>query len=134
MIMSEIIESEYYNTTYVCYENNDTVVSNEVSQTQVVEEEAPKQLPDQPRRAKKQEDQESLYDEDLYSLPKGAKTSEPSEHSSEMDQGHASGKDKCSKSYIGIVGVVIGCLLAVTITTTCYVVLQKDTKGKRYNL
>ena len=139
MIMSEIIESEYYNTTYVLYENNDAVVSNEESQTQVVEEESSKQVADQPRRTKKQEDQESLYDEDLYSLPKGAKiseaseTPETSEPSSEMDQRYASNKDKCSKSSMVILGVVIGCLLTVAVTTTCYVVLQKETKRKQYN-
>ena len=129
--MSEIIESEYYNTTYVLYENDDTVANNEEPPKQVVEEESSKQVANQPRRTKKQEDEESLYDEDLYSLPKGAKTSETSEPSSEMDQGYASGKDKCSKSCMVIVGVVTGCLLTVAITTTCYVVLQKDTKGKQ---
>ena len=134
MIMSEIIESEYYNTTYVLYENNDTVASNEEPPKQVVEEKSSEPVAAQPRRAKKQEDQESLYDEDLYSLPKEAKNSEPSEDSSEMDQGYASGKHKCSKSSMVIVGVVIGCLLTVAITTTCYVVLQKDTKGRQHNL
>ena len=132
--MSEIIEPEYYNTTYVLYENNDAVANNEEPPKQVVEGKSSQSVADQPRRAKKQEDQESLYDEDHYSLPKGAKNDEPSEHSSEMDQGHASGKDKGSKSSMVIVGVVIGCLLAVAITTTCYVVLQKDTKGRQYNL
>ena len=135
--MSEIIESEYYNTTYVLYENNDTVANNEEPPKQVVEETSSESVAGQPRRAKKEEDQESLYDEDLYSLPKGAETSETfetSQPSSEMDQGHASGKDKCSKSSMVIVGVVIGCLLAVAITTTCYLVLQKDTKGRQYNL
>ena len=132
--MSEIIEPEYYNTTYVLYENNDTVANNEEPPKQVVEGKSSQSVADQPRRARKQEDQESLYDEDHYSLPKGAKNDEPSEHSSEMDQGQTSGKDRCSKSYVGIVGVVIGCLLAVAITTTCYVVLQKDTKGRQYNL
>ena len=127
--MSEIIEPEYYNTTYVLYENNDTVANNEEPPKQVVEEKSSQSVADQPRRAKKEKDQESLFDEDLYSLPKGAKNSEPSEHSSEMDQGQASGKDRCSKSYVGIVGVVIGCLLAVAITTTCYVMLQKSDKG-----
>ena len=134
MIMSEIIESEYYNTTYVLYENNDTVANNEEPPKQVVEETSSESVAGQPRRAKKEEDQESLYDEDLYSLPKGAKTIETSEYSSEMDQGHASGKDKGSKSSMVIVGVVIGYLLAVAITTTCYVVLQKDTKGRQHNL
>ena len=134
MIMSEIIESEYYNTTYVLYENNDTVVNNEEPPQEVVEVKSSDSVANQPRRAKKQEDQESLYDEDHYSLPKGAKTSEPSEHSSEMDQGHASGKDKCSKSSMVIVRVVIGCLLTVAISTTCYIVLQKDIKGRQYNL
>ena len=137
MIMSEIIESEYYNTTYVLYENNDTVASNEEPPKEVVEEKSSEPVAAQPRRAKKQEDQESLYDEDLYSLPKGAKTSETSETSdtsSKMDQRYENGKDKCSKSSMVIVGVVIGCLLAVAITTTCYVVLQKDTKGRQYNL
>ena len=127
--MSEIIEPEYYNTTYVLYENDDTVANNEEPPKQVVEEKSSQSVADQPRRAKKEEDQKSLYDEDLYSLPKEAKNSEPSEHSSEMDQGNASGKDKCTKSYVGIVGVVIGCLLAVAITTTCYVMLQKSDKG-----
>ena len=137
MIMSEIIEPEYYNTTYVLYENNDTVENNEEPPKQVVDEESSEQVADQPRRAKKQEDEESLYHEDFYSLPKGAKTSETSETSqpsSEMDQGYASGKHKCSKSSMVIVGVVIGCLLTVAITTTCYLVLQKDTKGRQYNL
>ena len=132
--MSEIIESEYYNTTYVLYENNDTVASNEEPAKEVVEEKSSEPVAAQPRRAKKQEDQESLYDEDLYSLPKGAKTIETSEYSSEMDQGHASGKDKGSKSYIRAVGVVIGCLLIVAITVTCYVILQKSTKGRQYNV
>ena len=137
--MSEIIESEYYNTTYVLYENNDTVASNEEPPKEVVEEKSSESVADQRRRAKKQEDQESLYDEDLYSLPKGAKISEASETpktsepSLEMDQRYASNKDKCSKSSMVILGVVIGCLLTVAVTTTCYVVLQKDTKGKQYN-
>ena len=132
--MSEIIESEYYNTTYVLYENNDTVANNEEPPKQVVEEKSSQSVADQPRRAKKEGDQESLYDDDLYSLPKGAKNDEPSEHSSEMDQGQASGKDRCSKSYVGIVGVVIGCLLTVAIATTCYAVMQKDCRGRKYNL
>ena len=134
MIMSEIIESEYYNTTYVLYENNDTVANNEEPPKQVVEEKSSESVADQPRRAKKEEDQESLYDEDLYSLPKGGKTSETSEQSSEMDQVYKSGKDKCSKSYIGTVGAVIGCLLIVAITVTCYVILQKSTNGRQYIL
>ena len=133
MIMSEIIESEYYNTTYVLYENDDTVANNEEPPKHVVEETSSESVADQRRRAKKQEVQESLHDEDLYSLPKGAKTSETSQPSSEMDQCYASGKHKCSKSSMVIVGVVIGCLLTVAITTTCYVVLQKDTKGRQYN-
>ena len=132
MIMSEIIESEYYNTTYVLYENNDTVVNNEEPPQEVVQVKSSETVANQPRRAKKQEDQESLYDEDLYSLPKGAKASETSEPSSEMDLRHASGKDKCSKSYIGTVGAVIGCLLIVAITVTCYVILQKSTNGRQY--
>ena len=133
--MSEIIDSEYYNTTYVLYENNDTVASNEEPPKEVVEEKSSEPVAAQPRRAKKQEDQESLYDEDLYSLPKGAKTSETSETSqpsSEMDQRQVSGQDKCSKSYIGTVGAVIGCLLIVAITVTCYVILQKSTNGRQY--
>ena len=84
--MSEIIEPEYYNTTYVLYENNDMVANNEEPPKQVVEEVSSEQVAKQPRRPKKQEDQESLYDEDLYSLPKGAKASDTSEPSSEMDQ------------------------------------------------
>ena len=132
--MSEIIESEYYNTTYVLYENNDTVVNNEEPPQEVVQVKSSETVANQPRRTKKQEDQESLYDEDLYSLPKGAKASDTSEPSSEMDQGYASGKDKCSRSSMAIVGFVIGCILTVAITTTCYVVLQKDTKGRQYNL
>ena len=135
--MSEIIESEYYNTTYVLYENNDTVANNEEPPKQVVEETSSESVAGQPRRAKKEEDQESLYDEDLYSLPKGAKTSETSEtseSSSKMDQRYAGGKDKCSKSSMVIVGVVIGCLLTVAISTTCYVVLRQDIKGRQYIL
>ena len=137
--MSEIIESEYYNTTYVLYKNDDTVANYEEPPNEVVEEKSSEKVADQSRSVKKQEDQESLYDEDLYSLPKGAKinetseTPETSEPSSEMDQRYASNKDKCSKSSMVIVGVVIGCLLTVAVTTTCYVVLQKDTKGKQYN-
>ena len=96
--MSEIIEPEYYNTTYVLYENDDTVASNEEPPKHLVEGKSSQSVADQPRRAKKQEDQESLYDEDLYSLPKGAKASDTSEPSSEMDQRHASGKEKGSKS------------------------------------
>ena len=79
-------------------------------------------------------DEESLYDEDFYSLPKGAKTSETFEPSLDMDQTYVSEQYKGSKSYTVIVGVVIGCLLTVAITTTCYAVMQKDCRGKKYNL
>ena len=64
----------------------------------------------------------------------GAKTSEHSEPSLEMDQPYVSDQYKVSKSYIVIVGVVIGCLGTVAITTTCYAVRQKDSKGRKYNV
>ena len=131
--MSESTESEYYNTAYLLYENNDTVVNNKEPPTQVSRKSHPnKQLFN--REEKKQEHEGSLYEEDFYILPKGAKTNETSEPSMEMDQPYVSDQYKGSKSYNVIVGVVIGCLLTVAITTTCYAVMQKDCKGRKYNL
>ena len=132
--MSENTESEYYNTTYVLYENNieDTTnidVDNDTANNHTTEE-LPEVVADQPRGRKKEEDQKSLYDEDLYSLPAGAKVSDISKEQLEMDQICARGKDKgSSKTSSVIVGVVIGFLLAVAIATTCYIVLQKGPKG-----
>ena len=132
--MSENTESEYYNTTYVLYENNTeeatkTEVDN-TTKTNHTTEELPEEVADQPRRTKKKEDQLSLYDEDLYSLPTGAKTIDISKNQLEMDQLCANKKGKGSKSCIGIVGAVIGCLATIAIVATCYIVLQKDSKGK----
>ena len=132
--MSENTESEYYNTTYVLYENNteeatNTEVTNHTANNHTTEE-LPEVVADQPRGRKKEEDQKSLYDEDLYSLPAGAKVSDISKEQLEMDQICAGGKDKGgSKTSSVIVGVVFGCLLTVAIATTCYIVLQKGPKG-----
>ena len=132
--MSEITESEYYNTTYVLYENNteeatNTEVTNDTANNHTTEE-LPEVVADQPRGRKKEEDQKSLYDEDLYSLPAGAKVSDVSKEQLEMDQICARGKDKgSSKTSSVIVGVVFGCLLTVAIATTCYIVLQKGPTG-----
>ena len=126
--MSENTESEYYNTTYVLYENNTEEATNtEVDNTTKTD---PEEVADQPRRTKKKEDQLSLYDEDLYSLPTGAKIADISKNQLEMDQLCANKKEKGSKSCIGIVGAVIGCLATIAIVATCYIVLQKDSKGK----
>ena len=126
--MSENTESEYYNTTYVLYENNTEEATNtEVDNTTKTD---PEEVADQPRRTKKKEDQLSLYDEDLYSLPAGAKIADISKNQLEMDQLCANKKEKGSKSCIGIVGAVIGCLATIAIVATCYIVLQKDSKGK----
>ena len=126
--MSENTESEYYNTTYVLYENNTEEATNtEVDNTTKTD---PEEVADQPRRTKKKEDQLSLYDEDLYSLPTGAKTTDISKNQLEMDQICANKKEKGSKSCIGIVGAVIGCLVTIAIVATCYIVLQKGSKGK----
>ena len=132
--MSENTESEYYNTTYVLYENNieDTTnidVDNDTANNHTTEE-SPEKVASKVRVTKKEEDQKSLYDEDLYSLPAGAKVSDISKEQLEMDQICARGKDKgSSKTSSVIVGVVIGFLLAVAIATTCYIVLQKGPKG-----
>ena len=137
--MSEITESEYYNTTYVLYENNteeatNTEVTNDTKKTYTTEE-LPEVLADQPRGRKKEEDQKSLYDEDLYSLPVGAKVSDISKEQMEMDQISAKGKDKgSSKTSSVIVGVVFGCPLTVAIATTCYILLHKGPKGKMNNI
>ena len=132
--MSENTESEYYNTTYVLYENNTEVATNiEVDYTNKTNhntEELPQEEADQPRGTKKKEDQLSLYDEDLYSLPTGAKIADISKNQLEMDQLCANKKEKGSKSCIGIVGAVIGCLATIAIVATCYIVLQKGSKGK----
>ena len=126
--MSENTESEYYNTTYVLYENNtEEATHTEVDNTTKTD---PEEVADQPRRTKKKEDQLSLYDEDLYSLPAGAKIADISKNQLEMDQLCANKKEKGSKSCIGIVGAVIGCLATIAIVATCYIVLQKDSKGK----
>ena len=126
--MSENTESEYYNTTYVLYENN-TEVDN-TTKTNHTTEDLPEEVADQPRITKKKEDQLSLYDEDLYSLPTGAKIADISENQLKMDQLCANKKEKGSKSCIGIVGAVIGCLATIAIVATCYIVLQKGSKGK----
>ena len=133
--MSESTESEYYNTTYVLYENNDVETTNtEVNNDTGIyftKEESTEKVVDQPRRTKKEEDQKSLYDEDLYSLPTGAKLADISEKQLEMDQICTSTKDKGgSKTCMVIVGVVIGCLLTVAITATCYIVLERGPEGK----
>ena len=132
--MSENTESEYYNTTYVLYEDNAEVATNtEVDYTNKTNhntEELPQVEADQPRGTKKKEDQLSLYDEDLYSLPTGAKIVDISKNQLEMDQICANKKEKGSKSCIGIVGAVIGCLATIAIVATCYIVLQKDSKGR----
>ena len=39
--MNESTESEYYNTAYVLYENNDAVVNNEEPPTQVLRKSHP---------------------------------------------------------------------------------------------
>ena len=131
--MSEITESEYYNTTYVLYENNTEEATNtdtNDTKNNHTTEELPEVVADQPRGRKKEEDQKSLYDEDLYSLPAGAKVSDISKEQLEMDQICARGKDKgSSKTSSVIVGVVIGFLLAVAIATTCYLLLHKGPKG-----
>ena len=132
--MTESTESEYYNTTYVLYENN-TVETNELEAGNDTESnhsagKSPERGVDKRRRAKKQEDQKSLYDEDLYSLPQGAKVTDISNHKLEMDQICPSNKSKGSKSYMGIVGVVIGIILTVAMGITVYLVLQKNTKGR----
>ena len=132
--MSESTESEYYNTTYVLYENNteeatSTTVDNATENSHTTEE-LPEEVPTRSRGTKKKEDQLSLYDEDLYSLPTGAKVADISKSQLEMDQLCANKKQKGSKSCIGIVGAVIGCLATIAIVATCYVVLQKDSKGK----
>ena len=132
--MTENTESEYYNTTYVLYENNieeatHTEVDN-TTKTNHTREELPEEVADQPRRTKKKEDQLSLYDEDLYSLPTGAKIADISKNQLEMDQLCANKKEKGSKSCFVIVGAVIGCLATIAIVATCYIVLQKDSKGK----
>ena len=132
--MSENTESEYYNTTYVLYENNTEEATNtevdNTTKTNHTREELPEEVAAQPRRTKKKEDQLSLYDEDLYSLPTGAKIADISKNQLEMDQLCANKKEKGSKSCIGIVGAVIGCLATIAIVATCYIVLQKDSKGK----
>ena len=66
MIMSEIIESEYYNTTYVLYENNDTVANNEEPPNEVVEEKSSEKVAHQPRIAKKGE---SIWNDSLVVRP-----------------------------------------------------------------
>ena len=127
-------ESDYYNTTYVLYENNtedttNTEVNNDTTNSCTTEE-LPEEIAEQPRGRKREEDQKSLYDEDLYSLPVGAKVSDISKEQLEMDQICARGKDKgSSKTSSVIVGVVIGFLLAVAIATTCYILLHKGPKG-----
>ena len=127
-------ESDYYNTTYVLYENNteettNTEVNNDTKNNHTTEE-LPEEVAEQPRGRKREEDQKSLYDEDLYSLPAGAKVSDISKEQLEMDQICARGKDKgSSKTSSMIVGVVIGFLLAVAIATTCYILLHKGPKG-----
>lgn len=132
--MTDSAESEYYNTTYVLYENN-TVQTNELEVGNDTEsnhsvEKSPERVVDKPRRAKKQEDQKSLYDEDLYSLPQGAEVTDISNHQLEMDKICPSNKSKGSKSYMGIVGVVIGIILTVAMGITVYIVLQINTKGR----
>ena len=132
--MSENTESEYYNTTYVLYENNieDTTnidVDNDTANNHTTEE-SPEKVASKVRVTKKEEDQKSLYDEDLYSLPAGAKISDISKEQLEMDQIYAKCKDKGgSKASSVIVGAVFGCLLTVAIATTCYILLQKGPKG-----
>ena len=127
-------ESDYYNTTYVLYENNteettNTEVNNDTTNSYTTEE-LPEEIAEQPRGRKREEDQKSLYDEDLYSLPIGAKVSDISKTQLEMDQICARGKDKrSSKTSSGIVGVVVGFLLAVAIATTCYILLHKGPRG-----
>ena len=134
MIMSEIIEPEYYNTTYVLYENDieettNIDVDNDTANNHTTEE-SPEKVASKVRVTKKEEDQKSLYDEDLYSLPAGAKISDISKEQLEMDQIYAKGKDKGgSKTSSMIVGAVFGCLLTVAIATTCYILLQKGPKG-----
>ena len=121
-------ESDYYNTTYVLYENN-TEVNNETTNNHTTEE-LPEEVAEKPRGRKREEDQKSLYDEDLYSLPVGAKLTDISKEQLEMDQICARGKDNgSSKTSSVIVGVVFGCLLTVAIATTCYIVLQKGPIG-----
>ena len=127
-------ESDYYNTTYVLYENNtaettNTEVNNDTKNNHTTEE-LPEEVAEKPRGRKREEDQKSLYDEDLYSLPIGAKVSDISKTQLEMDQICARGKDKrSSKTSSGIVGVVVGFLLAVAIATTCYILLHKGPRG-----
>ena len=137
--MAESTESEYYNTTYVLYENNteettNKEVNNDTKNNHTTEE-LPEEVAEQPRGRKREEDQKSLYDEDLYSLPVGAKVSDISKEQMEMDQISAKGKDKgSSKTSSVIVGVVFGCLLTVAIATTCYILLHKGPKGKMNNI
>ena len=132
--MSETTESEYYNTTYVLYENNteeitNTEVDNDTASNHTTDK-LPKEVADQVSGKKKGEDQRSLYDEDLYSLPAGAKLTDISKEQLEMDQICARGKEKGgSRTSSVIVGVVFGCLLTVAIATTCYILLQKGPKG-----
>ena len=132
--MSETTESEYYNTTYVLYENNteettNTEATKDTARNQTTEE-LPEEVAELPRGRKKEEDQKSLYDEDLYSLPAGAKVSDIAKEQLEMDQICARGKEKGgSRTSSVIVGVVFGCLLTVAIATTCYILLQKGPKG-----
>ena len=127
-------ESEYYNTTYVLYENNteettNTEVNNDTKNNHTTEE-LPEEVAEKPRGRKREEDQKSLYDEDLYSLPAGAKVSDISKEQLEMDQICARGKDKgSSKTSSAVVGFVIGLLLTVAIATTCYILLHKGPKG-----
>ena len=127
-------ESDYYNTTYVLYENNTEETTNtEVNsdtKNNTTTEKLPEEVAEKPRGRKREEDQKSLYDEDLYSLPAGAKASDISKQQLEMDQICARDKDKGgSKTSSVIVGVVFGCLLTVAIATTCYILLQKGPKG-----
>ena len=132
-------ESDYYNTTYVLYENNteettNTEVNNDTTNSYTTEE-LPEEIAEQPRGRKREEDQKSLYDEDLYSLPIGAKVSDISKEQLEMDQICARGKDKgSSKTSSAVVGFVIGLLLTVAIATTCYILLHKGPKGKMNNI
>ena len=80
----------------------------------------------QSRKPRRDQNEESLYDNELYSLPKGTNISDVSEPWKKMNRKSAVGKENCPKNYKRkITGSVIGCLLAFGIVTTCYIGLNR---------
>ena len=135
--MEETTESEYYNTTYVMYENDVSEVDEEEGSKGTDEthmrQTSTNEVVNQSTKSKQKEDQVSLYDEDLYSLPKGANPAEIAEPRFEMDRQRTSDKGQLSKIFIAVAGVTVCCLLAVGITSAIFITLQKDSKSDVIN-